>query len=202
MNKMKLRKIVIIFMMLLVIGNIFQSGVYAFSLSEIFNRGNGITGSSSDYSEVESLVGNIGTSIVKPIGYLIFAIVTVVLGVQYIWSGYNGKSKVKETLPVFICAVVLFYLGDKVTDLFTGIFDDNIGSVEQLTGNIWVNVCNVVQILAFTGILFIGVKYLMENSEGRAKIKERLAPMLIGIVFVFCAANVVSAIVKIGDTLV
>lgn len=204
MEKQKNKYILNIVFALLIIFNLFSQNLYAFSISEIFNRGNNVTGSSSEYTQIETIIDEIGTGLVKPVGYLIFAIITVVLGVQYIWSGYNGKSKVKETLPTFICAVVLFYLADSVVALVKGAigYGTPISNFETFTGNIWVNVCTVVQILAFAGILFIGVKYLLESSEGRAKIKERLAPMLIGIVFVFCAANVVSYIIQVANEVI
>ena len=204
MNKSKTNRIISILVVIVLLFNLFATDIYAFSISEIFDRGNNVTGSGNEYNEIENIIDEIGTGLVKPVGYLIFAIITVVLGVQYIWSGYNGKSKVKETLPTFICAVVFFYLAENVLDLVKGVigYDTPISNFDTFTGNIWVNVCNVVQILAFAGILFIGVKYLLESSEGRAKIKEQLAPMLIGIVFVFCAANVVSYVVRIGDSLI
>ena len=197
---MKKILIVIVFIILIVsINNVFAS---PFSLDEIFKRSNFGSGGFSEFGGITDLVKAFGTEIIQPIGYLIFAIATVGLGVKYIWSGYEGKSKVKETLPVFIIAVLMFYLADNVLNLVSSALSStrNATSLEDVTGSIWANVITVVQLLAFGGILFIGVKYLIESPDGKAKLKERLAPMILGIIFVFCAAGVVNYIIKIGTS--
>ena len=43
------------------------------------------------------------------VGNAIFLIVTVILGIKYIFSGVEGKSIVKETLPTFIVILEMKY---------------------------------------------------------------------------------------------
>lgn len=201
------KKVLMIFIFVLIV-SILGSHIYAASLNitEIFNRAKWTSSASPDAwgRSLGTLVREMGTKIIAPIGYLVFAIVTVVLGVKYIWNGYEGKSKVKETLPGYICAVVFFYLATEITDFIFNFGNANIKDKDftTMTGNIWVNVCNVIQLLAFGGIMFIGIRYLFESPSGKAKIKERLVPMVIGMVFVFCAAEVVEAITTIGDAVI
>lgn len=198
----KVIKITIILMLIVFIAN--TKNVFAatgFSISEIFTRSNFGSSTFTNLEGIKELINELGTGLIQPIGYLVFAIVTVGLGIKYIWSGVEGKTKIKETLPAFIIAVVFFYLASSVSSFATGAFEviNSATSIEDATSNIWATFAGVAQVLAFGGLVFIGIKYLFESSEGKAKLKERLAPMLLGIIFVFCAAGVVNYIIAIGN---
>lgn len=204
-----MKKTLIIFVIVIILFSFSCYSYAAFSFDEIFDRGNnfnGVTTENANLTGLEDVVKQFGTDLIKPVGYLIFAIVTVILGAKYIWSGVEGKSKLKETLPAFVVAVIFFYLAANVVTFFQDTFSsagmDNIDNIDTVTNNIWANVSNVVQIVAFGGIVAVGIKYMFESSDGKAKLKERLFPLIVGMIFVFCAAGVVDYIITAADKVV
>ena len=174
-------------------------------LEEMFKEGNSFNGSDSGLGrEMSSFISSDIKGVVTAIGNLIFAGVTVILGAQFIWSGYDGQAKVKQALPTFVVAVLFFYLASELTGLFfngsTGIGDQlrNIGNYNSLANKIVGTINLVVKFLCIGGIVFIGLKYMLESAEGKAQIKDKLTPMMIGIVFAFSASQVVDFIINVG----
>ena len=175
-------------------------------LGNLFNQAQNFKGNETKLGSgiSEFIDGNI-KPIVSAIGNLIFAGVTVILGAKYIWSGYDGKSKVKETLPTFVVAVLIFYLADSITDLF---FDNNAirdtltGDYDSIAKTVIATVNLVVKYVSLAGIVFIGLRYMFESAEGKAKIKDKLVPMVLGIVLVFCASQFVDFIINSGTQII
>lgn len=183
--------------------------VNATLLQDIISEGNDFTSFGSDNglgSDIASFINGDVKTIVSLVGNLVFAGITVILGAKYIWSGIEGKSQVKETLPTFIAAVIFFYLAVEITGLFSpntaGSIGASIGSAndyDSLAGMIIGTINLIVKYLAFGGIVFIGLKYMFESAEGKAQIKDKLAPMALGIVLVFSASTVVDFIISVGQ---
>ena len=99
---------------------------------------------------------------VLAIGNLIFAAVTVILGVKFIWSGAEGKSEVQESLPGFVIAVIFFYLAGSIVTFITGTTSGITAAAtwQELSGNfIWI-VNTIVKYLALACLIYVGVKYL------------------------------------------
>jgi len=178
-------------------------------LTNIIDEGNRFSDNTSEEEEgltnYEDFINEKIIPIIKAVGNLIFAIVTVVLGVKYIWSGVQGKSDVKQVLPNFMAAVIFFYLATELIALFDPNEDSTIGdffqvsNYETLAANIMGTVNFVVKYLAFGGVIFIGVKYMFESADGKAQIKDKLVPVVLGIVLVFCASSVVDFIIAISQ---
>lgn len=200
--------ICLIFALSVLIVNVHATGF----LNEIIQQGNGFSSGASDSSgigsSVKSFVNNkIRTSVVA-IGNLIFAAVTVVLGVKYIWSSAEGKAQVMETLPGFIAAVMFFYLGSEIVDF---LYNDS-GSVGKLlagssnwnsvAGYVIYVINTFVYYAAFGGIVFIGLKYMFASAEGRASMKTSMGALVIGMVFVFMASRIVNFIIDVGESVI
>ena len=139
--------------------------------------------------------------VVWGIGNLIFAGVTVILGVKYIWSSAEGKSQVMESLPTFVLAVVFFYLADPLFDFIIEVTGGVAGADDwrELSGNvIWV-INTIVKYLALGGLIFMGVRYLLASAEGKASLKTNMGGLVIGVLFVFLSTNVVNFIIEMGS---
>lgn len=205
--KKRIKYLCLIFLFVMITFLITGSVYAAFDLNTIFDKVNGEFGfsgsvSAPGFEEIQGLIETDIANVIKAVGYLVFAIATVVLGVKYIFSSIEGKSIIKETLPTFVVGIMLFYLGDKVFDLIQGAISDvGIGTSNYTTvsQNIWATVKNIVQVLAFTGIGYVGIKYLFEAPEGKAKIKEKMFPLVMGMVFVFAASELVDFIIQAGS---
>ncbi len=186
------------------------SNVMASSLiGDIISEGNEFVNDRENIglgNSVKSYIEGDIKQLISLVGNLVFACVTVILGAKYIWSGVEGRSSVKETLPTFIAAVIFFYLAKEITDLFSPKTSGSIGSsiagitnYNSLAGGIVGTINLIVKYLAFAGIVFIGVKYMFASSDGKAQIKEKLVPMTLGIVLVFSASAVVDFIISVGQ---
>lgn len=179
-------------------------------VEEIFNQAEGFKPSKDENEEDVTL--QIGTALktfitdqIEPligmIGNLVFAGVTVILGMKYIWSSAEGKSEVLESLPGFVLAVVFFYLGGSLVDYFKG---SSLGGIVGATSwndiedAIWGIIYLVAQYGSFAGILVLGLRYMFASAEGKAKVKANFGVFAIGLLFVFSASNVVNFIIELG----
>lgn len=207
---MKIQKVLFV-LAIIIFSVVFCTKVEAASgtISDIFNQGNEFAnrgnGSTTLGNKLKEVIYNDVLPIVSLIGNLIFAIVTVVLGAKYIWSGVDGKSRVKETLPGFVAAIVFFYLAIEITSLFDPNISNSIGgeisnvnSYDTAAAKIVGTINSVVKYLSFAGIAFVGIKYMFESSNGKADVKERLFPMVIGMALVYCASYFVDFIISVG----
>ena len=179
-------------------------------ISDIIEQGNNFEkGGDNDTglgSDIAGFITGDVKRLISLIGNLVFAVTTVILGAKYIWSGFEGKSNVKETLPGFVTAVIFFYLATEITALFSVKTQGSIGNTlssirnyRSLSGMILATVNLIVKYLSFAGIVFIGVKYMFASAENRAKIKDKLVPMVLGIVLVFSASSFVDFIISVGE---
>lgn len=201
------KKLVVIFVVLCLGLLVLPENVQAGIIDDIIQKGNAFSSGQSNSVISTKLVNYIKSNFIPAIalvGNLIFAITTMVLGVKYIWSGVEGKSKIKETLPTFVAAVVFFYLAQQLVTFFTlsGSILTGSGSYNSLSGKIMGTVNAIIPYLAFAGILFIGIKYMTESADGKAKIKERLTPMVLGIIFVFSASTIVNFIIRAANDII
>lgn len=202
-------KILLTVMLVAVLFAFTTSTVYASTfLDRIMAQGNKFDEMGTD-SELGELIAEFIMDDLKPvvefIGNLIFAAITVILGAKFIWSGVEGKSQVKETLPTFVAAVIFFYLATELVDLFNPLKAGTIGSDLSgaggwlslgLAGMIIGTINTIVTYASIGGIVFIGLKYMFASAEGKASIKDRLTPMILGVILVFCASTVVDFIIN------
>lgn len=195
------RKIKILLALFLVIF-VLSTNIYAFTLDSIFSDTNTKFGYSNG-TEMDPII-TVFTSdimpIIRTVGYLIFAIVTVGLGIKYMFSSIEGKSSVKETLPTFIVGAVFFYFAETIVNKINSARSDLTTSYTSLSAKVLGTVNEVVQIGAFAIIIFIGIKYMFESPSGKASIKERMVPLIIGMAFVFSASGILGIILDAAKT--
>lgn len=74
--------------------------------------------------------------------------------------------------------------------------------LEVTVGNVWATVTLIVQILSIACVIFLGLRYMMASADQRADIKKGLTLVVIGAIFVFCAATVAQFIVDAGREII
>ncbi len=155
-------------------------------------------------TQIVTLINETVIPLVFTIGNLIFYAVAAFLGVKYIWSSVEGKSVVKQSLPTFVVAAIMFYLANTIytfsTTVFTSITESN--DVDIITGNLWANISIVINILAIAGIVALGLKYMFAPADTKADIKEDLMPVFIGLVLVYSVTNVLSFIASVATDVI
>lgn len=138
------------------------------------------------------------------IGNLIFAAVTVILGVKYVWSSAEGRASVAESLPTYVLAVVLFYLAGTIGGFMTGIAS-SIGEASNwasLSGKIIWIINTIVKYLSLAGIVYMGIRYMLASAEGKANMKTNVGGFIIGLLFTFTATNIITFIVNAANDII
>ena len=202
---MKYIKFFICFFMVIVV-TINITSVYGGFLEDIVDEGKNFfkPGSGNDVGNVGNTISTTITDslipVIETVGNLIFYSVTVFLGLKYIWSGVEGKAKVKETLPTYAVAACLFYLSETIYGLATGVIEEIAGgsTFQIIEGNLWENISLIVNILAIAGIVALGLKYMFSAADTRADIKKDMLPVVIGLVLVYSVTNILSFLVTAG----
>lgn len=181
-------------------------------LNDIFSSGGNFlnqgkaSGSSADsfgHKIQEQIFGASGLGlqgIFQLVGNAIFLIVTVILGVKYIFSGVEGKSIVKETLPTFIVGIIFFYLADNLVRFFSGIGNEiqNTTNANTLVNNVWATVAAVVQVLCIAGIVFIGLRYMFADAVKKADIKNQAVMVVLGLMLTLSAIPILNFVINVG----
>ncbi|MDD2627639.1 MAG: hypothetical protein PHR25_00080 [Clostridia bacterium] len=139
------------------------------------------------------------------IGNFIFASVTIILGIKYIFSGIEGKAQIKDSLLNLVVGIVFFYLASTLKNGFFGIFEDVLGteeSLEPLLSRLYSILIWVADLLAVTGVIIIGLRYMMTSADGKAELKKRMMPVILGILFIYSAMHVIQFIIDISKNII
>lgn len=149
-------------------------------------------------TNVGSIIGFLDpiVNLVKFVGNIVFVLVTVILGIKYIWGGVESKASVKDSLITLVVAALVFYGWDTISVL---IHPDNFivsNSIENTARTVYSTILYICNFLAVGGIVYIGVRYMMAGAEGRASLKAKGVPVMLGIVMVFATISFLNFIVN------
>lgn len=160
--------------------------------TDAYNFFNGSTAGSSIIS-VDAL-SNL-ENILLVVGNMIFFVVTVVLGVKYIWGSVDSKASVKESLITLIIAAIFFYGYSTIKTLFVGssLVKSDFNSSAKVIYNIVMYICNY---LAIGGIIYVGIRYMMTGAAGKAELKTKSVPIILGIIMVYATLTFLTFIVN------
>lgn len=195
---------------------IFTTNIYAGILDDIFGQANNfvtinsLAGSSATNNTVGGALsiaidsmGLIG--VIFDIGNLVIFVVTIALGLKYIYSGIEGKADIKSSLPNYVFGVVFFYLANSVYSLSQNIMTGALGggtSYSTFAGNIYSTVEVIANVCAILGIVLVGLKYMLSPADAKADVKKQLVPVTIGIILVYCTLKVVMLVYNIGQGII
>lgn len=144
-------------------------------------------------------------SAITLIGNLVFFVISIFLGIKYIFSGIDGKASVKENLLDFAIGIVFFYLAENVVDFFSNIGNQvqntaNGGNANLIVSDVWSTITSVGQILCIAGIIIIGLKYMFSSADKKADIKNQSAVIIIGLMLAFSSLPIINFIITVaGD---
>lgn len=182
------------------LNKVFQDG------KGFFNSTNATAGTGTVGSALADLIGKNGTidifAIIFEIGNLVIFVVTIALGLKYIYSGIDGKADIKGSLPNFVLGIVFFYLANAVYDLSGGFMKDILGSgdsYEDLAKRTYYIINNIANTCAILGIVLVGLKYMLSPADTKADVKKQLVPVALGIVLVYCTLKVILLVYDIGS---
>lgn len=205
-----MNKMIRVFIITVIVMLLFSSTYAANFLNNVFNQANNFTNAHPTNNTVGAAVNNVITNgsggldligVIFKIGNLVVFAVTIALGLKYIYSGIEGKADIKSTLPNYVVGIIFFYSAGAVWELSKNFFTEGVGiggTFETIEGNAFAILDVIANIFAILGIVLIGLKYMLSSADTRADLKQQLIPMTIGIVFVYCAYNVIKLIYEFG----
>ena len=136
-------------------------------------------------------------NLVRVVGNMIFVAVTVILGVKYIWGGVESKASVKDSLVTLVVAALVFYGWNTLSALLMN--GNNLsfigGTAETTARTIYSYVIYIANFLAVGGLVYIGARYMMTGAEGRAQLKTKGVPVVLGIIMVYATITFLNLIV-------
>ena len=138
-------------------------------------------------------------NLVKIVGNMIFVAVTVILGVKYIWGGVESKSDVKGSLVTLIVAAMVFYGWNTISALIVHPGTHRLAFIncdaEITAKNIYTTILYICNFLAVGGIVYIGMKYMIAGAEGKAQLKAKGVPIVLGMIMVYATITFLNLIV-------
>ena len=159
----------------------------------------------SDYAGAETQVGGVkvGTlftsfdsiiNIIQVVGNIIFVVVTVILGVKYIWGGVESKASVKDSLMTLIVAAMVFYGWNSIKALIepSSFLSSDVNNTATKIAS---TILYIANFLAIGGIVYIGIRYMMAGAEGKSQLKAKGVPIVLGIVMVYATITFLNLIV-------
>jgi len=160
-------------------------------------------GQSSDVNtEIPGMLSEL-QSLVFDIGNIIFIVVTAFLGVKYIWGGVDSKYSVKNSLVTLVVAAIVFYGWNAVTDILNVkelLTEQSAGGYTNFATTIYNTIMYIVNVAAIGGIIYIGIKYMMAGADGKAEMKLKFIPVIMGIIMVYGTLNLINFILDIVYT--
>lgn len=137
--------------------------------------------------------------LVKVIGNAVFVIVTIVLGIKYMLASSEGKADVKEGITGLVVAILLFYgwtaLDEMLRNSFSYFFES--GTDTDAVNKIYSLAIDLLNYISVGVVLFVGVKFLFSGAEGKADLKGKGVPFVIGLVMTFGTVTFLKFIIKV-----
>lgn len=182
MNRRKMGKMLIVLMLFCAfvgISNIYATNDWWGSANTFFN---GVS-----WTRDTAILGSL-VAIIKVLGNAVFIIVAIVLGIKYMLGSAEGKANIKDGMVSLTVAMVLFYGWSALENIFTGGGTNLVfiaSSAETTIANIYSTVIYFLNIIAVGVVAYVGIKYLLSGAEGKADLKGKGVPFIVGMILTF-----------------
>ena len=145
-------------------------------------------------SEFEDMVSVLGTTVI--------VLVTIFLGIKYMFGTFESKADVKESLVTLLVACVFFFGWTLIWNLLfpNGEFVFNPSNAESYKtplGIVFSTATSIANFLAIGAILYVGIKYIFAGADGKAELKGKSVQFIIGIIMAFCTVGLLNYISNI-----
>lgn len=163
----------------------------------------------SDITNIDTIapqakeVINTFSNMVNVVGTTVIVLVTIFLGIKYMFGSFEAKGDVKESLLNLIVACIFFFGWSSIWNLlFSGgqfVFSKGATSYTSVVARIFNTLTNIANFLAVGAVIYIGVRYIFSGAQGKADLKGKSGQFIIGIILAFCSVgflNYISDLIK------
>lgn len=130
---------------------------------------------------------------VNIVGTTVIILVTIFLGIKYMFGSFEAKADVKESLINLVVACVFFFGWNSIWNLlFSGgelVFVKDTDTYQSTLANVFVTLTNIANFLAVGAVIYIGVRYIFAGAQGKAELKGKSGQFIIGIILAFCSVG-------------
>lgn len=156
---------------------------------------------SGDNPEIKELVDTF-QDMINVLGTTVIILVTIFLGIKYIFGSVESKAGVKEGLVTLIVVCVFFFGWSALRNLLfpnnSLIFIESTDtSYTSILGRIFSIATFIANILAVLGIVYVGIRYIFAGASGKGELKAKSPMLLIGIILAFASVSFLSYISKV-----
>ena len=156
---------------------------------------------SGDNPEIKELVDTF-QDMINVLGTTVIVLVTIFLGIKYIFGSVESKAGVKEGLVTLIVVCVFFFGWSALRNLLfpnnSLIFIESTDtSYTSILGRIFSIATFIANILAVLGIVYVGIRYIFAGASGKGELKAKSPMLLIGIILAFASVSFLSYISKV-----
>ncbi len=140
------------------------------------------------------------TSYIKIIGTLVITIATIVLGLRYIFASAEGKTVAKENAIGLFVACILFFGWSNIESMLhdgTSFILFKSSDFKTTAGLIFSIFKFIAEIIAIVGILYVGIKYIFAGAQGKADLKGKSFPFIVGIILTFATFQVLNLVSEV-----
>ncbi|MEG2646184.1 MAG: hypothetical protein RSA08_04050 [Clostridia bacterium] len=125
-------------------------------------------------------------------GTSIIVIVTIILGIKYIYGSSEGKAEVKNSLTTLIIACVFFFGWNTISTIFitnTNEFTLQANTFQDMMKKIFGTFVYIAQYFMIGSVIYVGVKYIFGGAEGKANFKAKSAQFILGIILAWSSVS-------------
>ena len=156
---------------------------------------------SEDNPEIKELIDTF-QDMINVLGTTVIVLVTIFLGIKYIFGSVESKAGVKEGLVTLIVVCIFFFGWSALRNLLfpnnSLIFIESTDtSYTSILGRIFSIATFIANILAVLGIVYVGIRYIFAGASGKGELKAKSPMLLIGIILAFASVSFLSYISKV-----
>lgn len=118
------------------------------------------------------------------------------------------KSKICKMIPMFLVLLILvapYVLADStngpISPSITDTGDATVTEIVSPVQKVYGSAVLIIRIIAFTIIIFTGVKYMFSAAEQRADTKQSLIHLMIGASIVFGATIIIDVLMEVAKSI-
>lgn len=142
-------------------------------------------------------------NMVNIVGTTIIVLVTIFLGIKYMFGSFESKAEVKESLMNLVVACIFFFGWNSIWNLLISdgefIFSKGATDYQSVIAKIFNTLTNIANFLAVGAVIYIGIRYIFAGAQGKAELKGKSGQFIIGMILAFCSVgflNYISDLIK------
>lgn len=139
------------------------------------------------------------------VGNVIFVATTMILGIKYaLSSSIEGKSDIKESLTPLVIGAIFFYLAQTIFNFVKGIVGgfSTASSIGSITGKLFSSIASIANIVAIGSVIIMGLRYMFTASDEKARLKEQMLPLIIGLAMIYSGVQILNFIVNFASSII